>query len=241
MKKTKKTASKKRKLTGLFWVLLAMLIAAGVASYFIPDKPISHSMGKQKNPDSALAIKQPEEGASDKISSSEVPVKQEAAAATAENTEEVAEAGEDIRKMFQTDENGMLVLNEKTRQNIESLTALNNPEELAAKLQKLQTVLPAQAYNRLVELIDSYDRYITAVKETYPPDKAPANINQALVQLQGLHALRATYFGTATATAFFENEEEENRKLLVLMRLQNNDLTMEEKAHRAQSEMSYNP
>jgi hypothetical protein len=240
MKKTEKPASKKRKLTGLFWVLLAMLIAAGAASYFIPDKPISHSMGKQKNPDSVLAMKQPEEEASDKDASMGISEQHADAASAAEN-KEVHEAQDDISKMFQVDENGMLVLNEKTRQNIESLTALNNPDELAAKLQKLETVLPAQAHDRLVELIDSYNRYITAVKETYPPDKAPANINQALVQLQGLHALRATYFGTETAAAFFEKEEEENRKLLVLMRLQNNELTMEEKAHRAQSEMSYNP
>lgn len=241
MRNVKRKATGKGVWSRFFWGVLVMFFATGAASYFFLWTPVSQNESKQAPVQMAGDVKPLDKEANQVPESSGMSETSVVTAASGESKEELAEEKEDFTKMFQVDENRALVLDEKTRLNIESLIALNTPDELALKLQKLSTVLPPGAHSRLVQLIEAFERYVAAVKGSYPPDLAPSNINQAFVQLQGLHALRTTYFGTETAAAFFEKEEEMNQKLLVTMRLQNENMTMDEKAHQSQLMLNSNP
>ncbi len=142
---------------------------------------------------------------------------------------------DDLSKMFQVDDRGNLVLNKDTRMNIEHLYALNTKDELDEKLQKLSTVLPSTAYRQLANLIDYFDKYLRDTKTIYPPDAAPANVEQALEQLQGMHSLRVKHFGSDVAEALFAEDEKINGQLLDLMlKDPDKNATMAEKAERAQ-------
>lgn len=142
---------------------------------------------------------------------------------------------ENIHTMFHVDERDNLVLNKDTRISIEQLYALNTPEELDEKLQKLSTDLPSTAHRQLVHLIDYFDKYLRDLKQAYPPDVEPANVEQALEQLQAMHALRIRHFGTDVAEALFAEDEKTNRQLLEFMlRDPDKNATLQEKAERAQ-------
>lgn len=142
---------------------------------------------------------------------------------------------DDIHKMFHVDDRDNLVLNNDTRISIEQLYALNTPEELDEKLQKLSTGLPSTAHRQLVHLIDYFDKYLRDLKRIYPPDVEPANVEQALEQLQSMHALRVKHFGADVADALFAEEEKTNRQLLeFILKDTDKNATMQEKAERAQ-------
>ncbi len=142
--------------------------------------------------------------------------------------------------MFHTDERDNLVLNKDTRINIEQLYALNTPEELDEKLQKLSTDLPSAAHRQLVNLIDYFDKYLRDLKQLYPPDVEPVNVEQALEQLQAMHALRVRHFGADVAEALFAEDEKTNRQLLEFMlKDPDKNATMQEKAERAQQALQH--
>lgn len=147
---------------------------------------------------------------------------------------------EDIHKMFHSDERDNLVLNKDTRINIEQLYALNTPEELDEKLQKLSTDLPSAAHRQLVNLIDYFDKYLRDLKQLYPPDVEPVNVEQALEQLQAMHALRVRHFGADVAEALFAEDEKTNRQLLEFMlKDPDKNATLQEKAERAQQALQH--
>lgn len=129
-----------------------------------------------------------------------------------------------------------------TRLHLEQLTALYTPEELQEELRRLSIMLPLPVYHEFVRLLDSYQRYVSAVKEAYPPDKEVTTVEEALAQLEGIHSLRQTFFGHQVAEAFFGEEERFSRKVLQLMALEADaNLSLPEKAHKALMLLQANP
>jgi hypothetical protein len=158
-------------------------------------------------------------------------------------TQKYVEVDEELRTMFQVvDKRDDLVLDETARLNIEKLTALNTPEQLDEKFKKLSTVLPATAYQQLVELTETYNGYISSVKVNFPPEVEVNTVGEALDDLQRLHDLRVKYFGTNTAEAFYGKEERISQKLLELMSQEADpDMSLSEKAHKAQILLQNDP
>jgi hypothetical protein len=136
---------------------------------------------------------------------------------------------------FRVNESERLVLDERTRLNMEALFARTERERLAEAKQEAIEPLPAAAAAQAAELLDNYDNYQQAQRQTYPPGLAPATEEAALAELDGLHALRVAHFGPVVARTLYGEEEAVSRQLIELMRLEKDQsLTMEEKAARAQ-------
>lgn len=166
------------------------------------------------------------------------------AAVTEPEHKEKADPGkqEEIYTMFQADAHGNLVLNESTRLNVEKLYALNTPEELAEKMQKLSKVLPEAAHRQVGNLVEYFDRYTTNVKEIYPPDVQPATLEEILDRFKGIHDLRLMHFGADVTSAFYAEEEKQSLQLLYLMAIEKDEgLSLDEKAQRAQRLLQTNP
>jgi len=137
-------------------------------------------------------------------------------------------------KTFRVNEASRLVLDEQTRLNMEALFARTEREQLAEAKQQAVEPLPAAAAAQAVDLLDHYDNYQQAQRQAYPPGVAPATEEAALAELDGLHALRAAYFGPLIARALYGEEEARTRQLIEAMRLEKDQsLTLEEKAERA--------
>jgi len=137
--------------------------------------------------------------------------------------------------MFRLDERGHLQLDERTRLEVERLLALHDPAQLEQQLQTHLDGLPPQAVAAARQLVQQYAGYADAQKRSYPPGHAPMVAEEGLAELDGLVALRASYFGREAAQRMFAEEEAIARRLLELMR---DDpvphAPMEEKAMRAQ-------
>ena len=137
-------------------------------------------------------------------------------------------------KVFRTNARGELILDEHTRLNLEALIARTAPAELGEAKQEIARLLPPQSAPQATELIDRYNEYQSAQRQAYPPGVAPSTEDEALAELDGLHALRVAHFGPEIAKAFYGEEEALSRQLIELMRLEKDQsLTMEEKAARA--------
>lgn len=139
-------------------------------------------------------------------------------------------------KTFEVDASGKLVRNEQTRVNVEALVALTPPEQLrAAALAQVQD-LPAAAAVEALDLVERYNGYQAAQKLSFAPGNAPLVPEEALAELEGLHALRVSYFGREGAHSLFGKEEAVARQLLEWMREDNAPgLSMEQRAMRAQA------
>jgi hypothetical protein len=149
----------------------------------------------------------------------------------------VASGTEDPGKIaFQVDAAGKIVKDEKARLNLEQLYALFTPAEQQQKLQELEQNLPPAAARELAELMDRYKNYSLAQRQTFPPGGELTTVDEGLIELDGLHDLRAKYFGAQAADGFYGEEEKISRELLRLMALEKDQsLTMEEKAEKAQA------
>jgi hypothetical protein len=138
-------------------------------------------------------------------------------------------------KTFRVNDSERLVLDPQTRLNMEALFARTEREHLDEAKQQAIEPLPAAAAAQARELLDQYDNYQQAQRQTYPPGIAPATEEAAIAELDGLHALRVAHFGPVVARALYGEEEALSRQLIELMRLEKDQsLTMEEKAARAQ-------
>jgi lipase chaperone LimK len=137
---------------------------------------------------------------------------------------------------FHVDAAGNLVLNEQTRLNIEALVAQIEPREWDAAIREQIEHLPPAAARLAQDLIDRFVNYQQAQKQAYPPGDVPATLEDAVIQLEGLHALREAHFGPEVARAFYGNEEIIAREMIEVMRIENDQsLTPEEKAERARA------
>jgi lipase chaperone LimK len=139
-------------------------------------------------------------------------------------------------KTFAVDASGRLVRNEQTRLSVEALVALTPPEQLRAAAQAQVQDLPAAAAAEALDLVERYNAYQAAQKLSFPPGDAPLVPQEALAELDGLHALRVSYFGQEGAQSLFGQEEATARQLLEWMRDDTTPgLTMEQRAMRAQA------
>jgi hypothetical protein len=152
-------------------------------------------------------------------------------------------AGDDeLLTMFEADVHGNLVLSESARLNIEKLYALNTPEELAEKMQKLSGALPEMAHRQVGNLLDYYEKYTQNLVEAYPPEVEPVSLGDMLERFRGMHDLRLAYFGADAASAFYAAEEKITLQLLYLMANEKDEsLSLEEKAQRAQHILQTSP
>lgn len=136
---------------------------------------------------------------------------------------------------FRTDHTGKLIIDEQTRLNIEALFARTDSADLTNVQEEITRVLPPAAAAEASALLDRYQNYSKAQRQSYPPGAAPATEEAALAELDGLHALRVAHFGSEIAHALYGAEEVLTRSLIELMRLEKDpSLTLEEKAARAQ-------
>lgn len=136
---------------------------------------------------------------------------------------------------FKADARGRIVTDEKARLDLEKLYALYDPVARMRKLQELEQTLPPAAAQQLRELMEQYKNYQEAQYQLFPPGQEMVSPEEGLGQIEGMHALRAQYFGEQTATAMFGEEEKVQRELYRLMAVETDQsLTLEEKAERAQ-------
>ncbi len=226
------------------WLVLIALIAGGAVAYFTGEKDppalaeyrnvARHVLSTHKNiqlSDNMIAA----------CSSADCKAVEAVPAPQATEKEE-AESKDEIHAMFQADEHGNLVLNENTRLNIEKLYALNTPEELAGKMEKLSAVLPETAHRQVANLVNYFDQYTRNVKMTYPPDVQPTTLEDVLGQFRGTHDLRLAYFGADVASAFYAEEEKMSLQLLYLMAIEKDEtLSLDQKAQRAQQLLQNSP
>jgi len=228
----------------IIWIILLLLIVAGAAIYLMrgDDDHIAQYNSVARHILAAAAEssnKLPDEATT---ACGTPECKTVIAATESEKKDEETIKKEEIYNMFQADGRRNLVLNEVTRINIEKLYALNTPEELAEKMQKLSTVLPATAHRQVGNLVDYFDKYVRDVKQIYPPDVETETVEDSLAQLKGTHDLRLMHFGADVASAFFADEEKLSLQLLYLMSLEKDkNLSIADKAHKAQQLLQSNP
>src|SRR5690349_20395299 len=136
---------------------------------------------------------------------------------------------------FRTDDTGKLIIDEQTRFNMEALLERTDTADVPEVIENITQNLPPAAAAEASALLDRYQNYSKAQRQSYPPGAAPATEEAALTELDGLHALRVAHFGSDTAHALYGAEEALTRSLIELMRLEKDQsLTLEEKAARAQ-------
>ena len=152
-------------------------------------------------------------------------------------TSEAASNEQDEGKTFRVNAAGNLILDEQTRLKIEELLALTDPNKVQGEILERTKELPPGAARKAEDLVDRYRSYAEAQRVTYPPgDSAPLTEDDAVQQLDGLHALRVQHFGPDVAAAFYADEEKLSRELIELMRFEKDkSMTMEEKAAKAQA------
>ena len=137
---------------------------------------------------------------------------------------------------FRTSAAGELLLDEKTRLHIEALVAGSDPNDLNAAIRERTQDLPPAAANRVEELVNNFVQYQQAQRQTYPPNDAPITEDDAVRELEGLHALREAHFGPEVARLFYEKEEAIAREMIEVLRVENDpSLTPQEKVERARA------
>jgi len=142
---------------------------------------------------------------------------------------------DDGQVAFKADANGRIVMNEKTRLDLERLHALYTPSEREKKMAEIAATLPPEAARQLYQLMEQYQNYLAAMYQVYPPDREMTSVEQGVSQIDGMHGLRVQYFGEQAAAAMFGAEETLQRELYRQMENEKDlGLTLEEKAERAQ-------
>jgi hypothetical protein len=215
-----------------FWtVAVALVLVAGVA-YLLHDRGVPAAAAV------AVVALQPGHGAAGGS-----PVAGAAGVAEPRGADLAAAAGlapvpaePGDNHTFEVDAAGKLVRNEQVRLHVEALVALTPPGQLhEVALAQVQD-LPAAAAVEALDLIERYNGYQAAQKLAFAPGNAPLVPEEALAELDGLHALRVSYFGREGAQSLFGKEEAAARQLLEWMRQDNAPgLSMEQRAMRAQA------
>lgn len=142
---------------------------------------------------------------------------------------------DDGQLAFKADADGRIVMNEKTRLDLERLHALYTPPERERKMAEIAATLPSEAARQLYQLMEQYQSYLAALYQVYPPDRELTSVEQGASQIDGMHGLRVQYFGDRAASAMFGAEEKLQRELYQQMENEKDpSLTLEEKAERAQ-------
>ncbi len=210
----------------LFVCLMAIAVAA--AWWLWPESTRTPESNALKREPAAVATKP----AADQMVDTNIGVAQHPTQAPEQSAPTSAP---DPKNPFRVDGAGKLIVDEQTRLNLEALFAQTDRANLLEGQLEITRRLPGAAAAEAAAILERYDNYSKAQRETYPPGAAPATEEAALAELEGLHALRVAHFGLETAQAFYGKEEKVTRSLIDLMRLEKDQsLTMEEKAARAQ-------
>lgn len=142
----------------------------------------------------------------------------------------------EVDRTFVADSQGQLRLDQRTRNKVEALVALNHGDDLAAAIDEVVAGLPRQAAVRARELVQQYQAYGKAQREAIEPGVVPDSPAAALSQLDTLHRLREQHFGREDAQRLYGEEEAMSRRLLELMQADPDpNASMGEKAERAQA------
>ena len=137
---------------------------------------------------------------------------------------------------FRTDARGELLVDEKTRLNLEALLAQSESRGLDREVREQTEHLSASAARQAEELIQKFVLYQNAQRQAFPPGDAPLTEDDAVRELEGLHALREAHFGPELAQRLYGREEAIAREMIQVMRIENDQsLTAEEKLERAQA------
>lgn len=137
---------------------------------------------------------------------------------------------------FRTDAAGRLVVDEQTRLNLEALIAQSGSRALDAEVREQTEHLPAAAGRQAEELVQKFVLYQEAQRQAFPPGDVPFTEDDAVRQLDGLHALREAYFGPELAQRLYGGETAIAREMIEVMRIENDQsLTADEKLERAQA------
>lgn len=143
---------------------------------------------------------------------------------------------------FSSDSHGRLILNAETHANIERLLLSRTPQAIQAQLQDVSRGLPSSASQELQDLVSRFQKYAIAMSQSIPPGNSVSSEQEAVIQLDQLHHLRASYLGAETARALFGEEEAMSRYMLVVAQLDKDpSLTLQQKAERAQEALSLIP
>jgi hypothetical protein len=137
--------------------------------------------------------------------------------------------------VFHADAQGRLVVDERMRLAVEALAGRHPAEALPGLIDAEVQGLPPAAAAQARELAQRLDAYQAAQHAAFPPGTAPLVPQQGLAELDGLVALRDSYFGADAARRMFGADEQVARRLLQLMAEDTSTtLSMEQKAMRAQ-------
>jgi len=88
---------------------------------------------------------------------------------------------------FKAAANGRIVMNEKTRLDLERLHALYTPPERETKMAEIAATLPPEAARQLYQLMEQYQNYQAAMYQVYPPDREMTSVEQGVSQIDGMH------------------------------------------------------
>lgn len=219
-------------LSGPKWLFLggALVVSALVALALVrPDSPATDAPAAQLPSSNDQAL--PNAGASTVVSDS-API-QQPIESTRAVTDQPVVAGDDA---FRVDANGKLFVDETTRLNLEAMTARGSSEQLLADVREQTEGLPDSAARAAEELVQKFAQYQQAQRSAYPPSEAPPTADDAIRELEGLHALREAHFGPELAKKLYGREEAIAREMIEVMRIENDpSLSIEEKQRRAQA------
>jgi hypothetical protein len=209
------------------WITIAAIAIVGAAVVFVTRSPRDVDVPVSPNTPTGVSPSR----------SAQAPPSTSPMTPTADATSQAPEREllpEEPKETFRVGADGKLILDDQTRLKVEAFFARTDPKDLDTAAQKLVQDLPPAAAAEALDVVDRYRNYVAAQDQNYS-DEAPASPEDAIVQLESLHALRVEQFGPKLAKAFYGDEERLSRELIELMRLEKDQsLTMEEKADRAQ-------
>ena len=117
-----------------------------------------------------------------------------------------------------SDDQGRLVLDQRTREDIDLLVSTLSGDQALAKLNEACMAQPASAQQAMRGLYQQYVQYVKAIEQQWPVDE---QTNIPLDQLEhtlhkGLKELRVQYFGAERACALFCEEERLTTQMLTM-------------------------
>lgn len=128
----------------------------------------------------------------------------------APSSEQAARAG----RLFAVDDEGRLVVDERTRLALAAQLALNPPDQVAALADAEARRLPPAAAADARDLVQRYCAYEEALAKRLPGPLSPQGADDHLAELSALSSLRIAYFGADLARRMFGAEEALSRRLL---------------------------
>jgi len=217
-------------LKGRTWLLAAAALLGVIVAITFRDEPAQPSHEARSEPQHEQGVPGAATPAVDAPTEhSQTTAVPQASAGSVDHLNEDAVA-------FRVNANGELVIDERTRLNMEAMIAQNDSEHLLDEAQEQTKHLPAVAARQAEELVQTFVQYQQAQRQMYPPRETPITEDDAIRELEGLRALRETHFGADVAHRLYGEEEAIAREMIEVMRVENDaSLTTDEKLARARA------